>query len=148
MPNGVHASCTAGVSPLGRRWPPLPSLTLWLHPSFMFKLTLGAEAGRQGASLPPRLQRCGPAVSRLIQSNLPLSRAGTPGWSPPILTPRGAANNSALVNTTNSTPGGELFASEISLDSSLEIKPNHVTRALDPADGVCAMKEDGFGAPS
>ncbi|CAL8344603.1 unnamed protein product [Merluccius merluccius] len=35
------------------------------------------EAGRQGASPPPRaLQRCGPAVRRLIQSNLPLSQAG------------------------------------------------------------------------
>lgn len=38
---------------------------------------------------------------------------------PLILTPRGTANNSVLVNTTNSTPGGEHFASEISLDYSL-----------------------------
>lgn len=35
---------------------------------------------------------------------------------PLILTPRGTANNSSLVNTTNSTPGGEHFASQISLD--------------------------------
>lgn len=33
-----------------------------------------------------------------------------------ILTPRGTANNSALVNTTNSMPGGERFARAISLD--------------------------------
>lgn len=119
MPNGGYGPCTAAVEPHqaggGPRSPQPPPLAYLLlgslHPSFMFKLTLGAEAGRRGGLSAPRLQRCGPAVSRLIQSNLPLSQAGTPGWSPPtnlILTPRGTANNPALVNTTNSTLGGGL----------------------------------------
>lgn len=130
MPNGVCSPCTAAVNPPraggGPRLPRL--LTLWLAPSFLHVQIDTWCRGRQtGGLAAPRLQRCGPAVSRLIQSNLPLSQAGTPGWSPLILTPRGTANNSALVNTTNSTPGGELFASEISLHWSLEIKPNHVT---------------------
>lgn len=55
MPNGVYGPCTADVNPhkagSGPRF--LACLLFgFLHPSFMFKLTLGAEAGRQGASLP------------------------------------------------------------------------------------------------
>lgn len=122
MPNGVYGPCTADVNPRragsGPRSPRL--LTLWLAPSFLHVQIDTWCRGRQTGGLSaPRLQRCGPAVSRLIQSNLPLSQAGTPGWSPLILTPRGTANNSALVNATNRTPGGELLASEISLHWSL-----------------------------
>jgi len=109
MPNGVHGPCTAHVNPPRTTSGPTSRTYLLfgsLHPSSMLKLTLGAEAGRQGASPPLRLQRCGPAVSRLIQSNLPLSRAATPGFSPLILTPRGAANNSPLVNTNTQQAGG------------------------------------------
>lgn len=96
MPNGVHGPCTADVNPPRTTSGPTSRTYLLfgsVHPSFMLKLTLGAEAGRQGASPPLRLQRCGPAVSRLIQSNLPLSQSGT-RILPLILMPRGTANNS------------------------------------------------------
>lgn len=58
-------------------------LTLWLTPSFLHAQIDTWCRGRQTGGLSTlRLQRCGPAVSRLIQSNLPLSQAGTPGCSP------------------------------------------------------------------
>ena len=58
-------------------------LTLWLTPSFLHAQIDTWCRGRQTGGLSAlRLQRCGPAVSRLIQSNLPLSQAGTPGCSP------------------------------------------------------------------
>lgn len=55
MPNGVHSPCTADVNP--PRTTSSPTLLTYLlfgslHPSFMLKLTLGAEAGRQGVSSP------------------------------------------------------------------------------------------------
>ena len=59
MPNGVHGPCTADVNPPRTTSGPTPLTYLLfgsLHPSFMLKLTLGAEAGRQGAS-PPRASR-------------------------------------------------------------------------------------------
>lgn len=58
-------------------------LTLWLAPSFLHAQIDTWCRGRQtGGLFALRLQRCGPAVSRLIQSNLPLSQAGTPGCFP------------------------------------------------------------------
>lgn len=55
MPNGVYGPCTVDVNPHRATSGPT-SLTYLLfgslHSSFMLKLTLGAEAGRQGASLP------------------------------------------------------------------------------------------------
>lgn len=85
MPNGVYGPCTVDVSPhratSGPRFAHL--LTLWLAPSFLHAQIDTWCRGRQTGGLSaPRLQRCGPAVSRLIQSNLPLSQAGTPGCSP------------------------------------------------------------------
>ena len=66
------------------QWPHFAHLlTLWLTPSFLHAQIDTWCRGRQtGGLTAPRLQRCGPAVSRLIQSNLPLSQAGTPGCSP------------------------------------------------------------------
>lgn len=56
MPNGGYGPCTADVNPHRAHAVAPASLAYLLfgslHPSFMFKLTLGAEAGRQGASLP------------------------------------------------------------------------------------------------
>lgn len=85
MPNGVYGPCTVDVNPhratSGPRFAHL--LTLWLAPSFLHAQIDTWCRGRQTGGLSaPRLQRCGPAVSRLIQSNLPLSQAGTPGCSP------------------------------------------------------------------
>lgn len=66
------------------QWPHFAHLlTLWLTPSFLHAQIDTWCRGRQTGGLSTlRLQRCGPAVSRLIQSNLPLSQAGTPGCSP------------------------------------------------------------------
>lgn len=66
------------------QWPHFAHLlTLWLTPSFLHAQIDTWCRGRQTGGLSAlRLQRCGPAVSRLIQSNLPLSQAGTPGCSP------------------------------------------------------------------
>lgn len=66
------------------QWPHFAHLlTLWLAPSFLHAQIDTWCRGRQTGGLSAlRLQRCGPAVSRLIQSNLPLSQAGTPGCSP------------------------------------------------------------------
>lgn len=52
MPNGVYGPCTADIRPAVAPASLAYLLFGSLHPSFMFKLTLGAEAGRQGASLP------------------------------------------------------------------------------------------------
>lgn len=55
MPNGGYGPCTVDVNSHGSNSGPT-SLTYLLfgslHLSFMLKLTLGAEAVRQGASLP------------------------------------------------------------------------------------------------
>lgn len=77
----MHRWCQ---STQGYQWPHFAHLlTLWLTPSFLHAQIDTWCRGRQTGGLSAlRLQRCGPAVSRLIQSNLPLSQAGTPGCSP------------------------------------------------------------------
>lgn len=66
------------------QWPHFaPLLTLWLTRSFLHaQIDTWCRSRQTGGLYALRLQRCGPAVSRLIQSNLPLSQAGTPGCSP------------------------------------------------------------------
>lgn len=77
----MHRWCQ---STLGCQWPHFAHLlTLWLTPSFLHAQIDTWCRGRQTGGLSALcLKRCGPAVSRLIQSNLPLSQAGTPGCSP------------------------------------------------------------------
>lgn len=66
------------------QWPHFAHLlTLWLTPFFLHaQIDTWCRSRQTGGLYALRLQRCGPAVSRLIQSNLPLSQAGTPGCSP------------------------------------------------------------------
>lgn len=77
----MHRWC---LSTKDYQWPHFAHLlTFWLTPSFLHAQIDTWCRGRQtGGLAAPCLQRCGPAVSRLIQSNLPLSQAGTPGCSP------------------------------------------------------------------
>lgn len=84
------------------QWPQFSHLfTLWLAPSFLHAQIDTWCRGRQTGGLSAlRLQRCGPAVSRLIQPNLPLSQAQAPGCSPSSSPPE--AQRTALVNTTHS----------------------------------------------
>lgn len=131
MPNGVHASCTADVSPHGRQWPPLPSLTLWLAPSFLHvqidTWCRGRQTGGLSAPAPPEMWPS-------CQPSNPVQPPPEPGRNSRLVPPSSSRLEARQTTQPSSTlqtarrAGGERFASEIRLHSSLEIKPNHVTR--------------------
>lgn len=128
MPNGVYGPCTTDVKPHGATSGPRFAhlLTLWLAPSSLHAQIDTWCRGRQTGGLSaPRLQRCGPAVSRLIQSNLPLSQAGAAGCSPSSsrLEAPQTTQLSSAVQTARREGGGALLVKLVSTNLS-QIKSN------------------------
>lgn len=122
MPNGVYGPCTTDVKPHGATSGPRFAhlLTLWLAPSSLHAQIDTWCRGRQTGGLSaPRLQRCGPAVSRLIQSNLPLSQAGAAGCSPSSsrLEAQQTTQLSSAVQTARREGGGALLVKLVSTKS-------------------------------
>lgn len=96
------------------QWPPLGSLTYSLAHSILPSCSNWHLVQRQADRGP--LRPAPPEMWPSCQPSNPVQPPPEPGRNsrlfPLILTPRGTANNSALVNTTNSRPGGGHFASQ------------------------------------
>lgn len=123
MPNGVYGPCTTDVKPHGATSGPRFAhlLTLWLAPSSLHAQIDTWCRGRQTGGLSaPRLQRCGPAVSRLIQSNLPLSQAGAAACSSSSsrLEAPQTTQLSSAVQTARREGGGALLVKLVSTNLS------------------------------